>query len=72
MVSRVERYAWGAVFAALVVFSIPWFLWGDDTVSYGLPVWLWWHVGWMAIAAVAFRAFTKRAWGLGLGEVGDG
>lgn len=72
MVSRLERYAWGTAFAVLVVFSVPWFLWGDDSVAYGLPVWLWWHVAWMALAAVVFWAFTKRAWGLGIEEVTDG
>lgn len=72
MVSRTERYGWIAAFAVLVAFSVPWFLWGSDAVAYGLPVWIWWHVGWMALAAVVFWAFTKRAWGIGIGEVHDG
>lgn len=71
MVSRVEQYVWLAVFAVLVGFSVPWFLWGDATVAFGLPVWIWWHVVWMGVAAVAFWLFSKRAWGLGLGEVSD-
>ena len=71
MVSRVERYVWILVFAVLVAFSVPWFLWGDDTVALGLPVWIWWHIGWMGLATLAFWTFTKRAWGLGFGEVAD-
>lgn len=64
MVSVVERYAWGFVFVLLIVFSIPWFLWGDSTVIAGLPVWLWWHVGWMVLASLVFWLFSQRAWGL--------
>ncbi|MFC7136538.1 DUF3311 domain-containing protein [Halobaculum litoreum] len=50
---------WILAFAALVAFAIPWFLWGDATVVAGLPLWLWWHVGWMALASVAFYAFAR-------------
>ncbi|MFC7098236.1 DUF3311 domain-containing protein [Halobaculum marinum] len=50
---------WVLVFAVLVAFAIPWFLWGDATVVAGLPLWLWWHVGWMVLATVAFYAFTR-------------
>ncbi|WP_240729956.1 DUF3311 domain-containing protein [Halalkalirubrum salinum] len=58
---------WIAVFAILVAFAVPWFLWGDATVIAGLPVWLWWHIGWMAVASVVFWAFTNRAWDRGMG-----
>ena len=51
--------------AALVAFAVPWFLWGDARTAFGLPLWLWWHVGWMGLAAVVFWLFTKRAWGIG-------
>lgn len=71
MVSRVEQYAWAAVFTVLVVFSVPWFLWGDASVALGLPIWIWWHVAWMVLAAIAFWTFSKRAWGLGLTEARD-
>ena len=66
MVSKVEAYGWAAVFAALLTFAIPWFLWGDSRLVYGLPLWLWWHIGWMALASIAFWLFTKRAWGIGV------
>ncbi len=52
----------------LVVFAIPWFLWGNDQVIGGLPLWLWWHICWMGLAAAVFALFTKRAWGLGITE----
>ncbi|PSP40096.1 hypothetical protein BRC63_06445 [Halobacteriales archaeon QH_10_70_21] len=69
MVSRAERYGWVAAFALVVTFAVPWFLWGDGRTALGLPLWLWWHVGWMCLAAVVFRLFTKRAWNAGVGGV---
>ena len=71
MVSSAERIGWVLVFAILVAFAVPWFLWGVDRVVAGLPVWLWWHVGWMGLAAAAFRLFTIRAWGIGVTAGGD-
>ncbi|WP_254535578.1 DUF3311 domain-containing protein [Halomarina litorea] len=65
MVSR-HALGWAAVFTILVVFSVPWFLWGDATVAFGLPVWLWWHVGWMVVTAGVFAVFASRAWGVGI------
>lgn len=66
MVSKTERYGWVIVFATLLAFAIPWFMWGDGRVTAGLPLWLWWHIGWMALASVVFWLFAKRAWGLGI------
>jgi len=66
MVSRAERYGWVAAFALVVTFAVPWFLWGDSRTALGLPLWLCWHVGWMGLAAVVFRLFTKRAWDAGV------
>ncbi|WP_152042880.1 DUF3311 domain-containing protein [Salinigranum salinum] len=60
-------YIWIPVFALLVIGAIPWFLWGDATVVAGLPLWLWWHIGWMALAAGAFALFTRGAWDRGMG-----
>ena len=62
MVSRTERYGWILALAVLVAFAVPWFLWGDGRTALGLPLWLWWHVGWMGLAAVVFRLFAIRAW----------
>lgn len=59
--------AWGLAFAALVALAIPWFLWGVDTVVAGLPVWVWWHVGWLALTALVFHRFASTAWGLWAG-----
>ena len=57
---------WIGGFAVLVAFAVPWFLWGNATVIGGLPVWLWWHIGWMALASVVFAVFTRRAWDRGV------
>jgi hypothetical protein len=68
---RQRAAGWAAVFTTLVVLSVPWFLWGDATVAFGLPVWLWWHVGWMFVTAVAFAVFASRAWGVGVESTGE-
>ena len=66
MVSRTERYAWAGVFLTLVALAIPWFLWGNSTVVAGLPLWVWWHVGWLALSSLAFAAFARYGWGIGI------
>ena len=68
MVSRTESVAWAGAFVLLAVLAIPWFLWGNASVAAGLPLWVWWHVGWLALTAVAFAVFTDRAWGVWVGE----
>lgn len=70
MVSTTEEYVWAVVALVLVVFSVPWFLWGNSTTVAGLPVWLWWHIFWMLLASVAFYVFGRRAWGIGV-DVGE-
>jgi hypothetical protein len=71
MASTVERYGWAVLMILLVGFAIPWFLWGDSRIAFGLPLWLWWHIGWMIVAAVVFRLFARRAWGLWIVEEGE-
>jgi len=66
MDDTLRELLWGVVALVLVAGAVPWFLWGDATVAYGLPVWLWWHVGWMALSALVFAAFARRAWGIGI------
>jgi hypothetical protein len=63
MVSR-TALAWAACFLLLLALAVPWFLWRNDALFAGLPVWLWWHVAWMLVTAVAFAAFASRDWGL--------
>lgn len=65
-ISSAEQYGWMLVISVLVVFTIPWFLWGNDQIIAGLPLWLWWHVGWMLVASLVFSLFARRAWGLGV------
>ncbi|MDJ1432538.1 DUF3311 domain-containing protein [Halostagnicola sp. A-GB9-2] len=64
--SRAEFVGWGIVGLVLCMFAIPWFLWGTETLVAGLPLWIWWHVGWMLLASLVFWVFTKRAWGIGI------
>jgi hypothetical protein len=69
--ARLELFGWAAVGVVLIAGAVPWFLWRSDAVAAGLPVWLWWHVGWMALASVVFYAFTRRGWGIGVERRGD-
>ncbi|MDS0476428.1 DUF3311 domain-containing protein [Natrinema sp. 1APR25-10V2] len=69
---RNETGIWLAVAIVLAALAVPWFLWGSSAVVAGLPVWLWWHVGWMGLASVVFWVFAQRAWGIGIEPaVGD-
>lgn len=69
---RTKRDAgWVVAFAVLLGLAVPWFLWGNDTTVAGLPIWLWWHIGWMGLAAVVFHMFTQQAWDRMMG-VADG
>lgn len=67
MERRRRDLLWIPTFAVLVALAVPWFLWRDATVVAGLPLWLWWHVGWMALCAVVFYLFTRGAWDRGMG-----
>ena len=63
---RGELLGWSGVTVVLVALAVPWFLWRNAVVFAGLPVWIWWHVGWMVLASVVFYVFTQRAWGVGI------
>lgn len=63
-----EKYLWIAIAVVLIAFAIPWFLWGNNQILLGLPIWVWWHIGWMLLATILFWVFTKRAWGIGIEE----
>ncbi|MFB6135487.1 MAG: DUF3311 domain-containing protein [Halobacteriaceae archaeon] len=64
MTSRRESVTWIVAFVVLAALAVPWFLWRDARTALGLPLWLWWHVGWMALTALTFYVFTRRAWGV--------
>ncbi|MDG5776429.1 DUF3311 domain-containing protein [Haloarculaceae archaeon H-GB2-1] len=55
---------WAVVALVLTALAIPWFLWRSDAVAFGLPIWLWWHVGWMCLAAAVFAVFARSGWGV--------
>lgn len=67
MQDRTTEAVWALVFAVIVAFAVPWFLWRDATVVAGLPIWLWWHIGWLVLTSATFYAFSKRDWGLWMG-----
>ncbi|WP_247002435.1 DUF3311 domain-containing protein [Halosolutus gelatinilyticus] len=63
---RLQLRGWIAIGLVLCGLAIPWFLWADATVIAGLPLWLWWHVGWMLLASLVFWTFARRSWGIGI------
>ena len=63
---RLDVWGWIAIGLVLSALTIPWFLWGSTAVIAGVPLWLWWHVGWMLLASIVFWLFTQRAWGIGI------
>ena len=67
MPNRTSSFAWGVILFVLMALAIPWFLWDRSAVVAGLPVWLWWHIGWMVLASVVFAVFTRRGWGVWMG-----
>mgnify|MGYP000099499984 CR=1 FL=1 len=71
MSERVQIVAWSVIGFVLIALAVPWFMWRSGTVVAGMPIWLWWHVGWLVLASVIFYVFTQRAWGLGV-ERGGG
>ncbi|WP_096389691.1 DUF3311 domain-containing protein [Halopenitus persicus] len=64
---------WISTFVLLVAFAVPWFLWGNGTVVAGLPIWLWWHIGWLGLCSAIFYRFTRSSWDRLMGlDPGDG
>lgn len=68
MPSSTKKYLWVVLFFVLIALAIPWFLWGTNQVLAGLPIWIWWHIGWMILAAITFQIFATRDWGLFIEE----
>ncbi|USZ71215.1 DUF3311 domain-containing protein [Natronosalvus halobius] len=64
--NRLERIGWILAAVLVCLLGIPWFLWGNAATAFGLPLWLWWHVGWLALCSVLFWTFAQRAWGVGI------
>ena len=67
MRDRTEDVVWALAFAVVVALAVPWFLWRDATVVAGLPLWLWWHIGWLLLTSTVFYAFSQRSWGRWVG-----
>ena len=66
--STVRVAVWTVAALVLMALAVPWFLWDTSVIAAGLPVWLWWHIGWMALASVVFAVFARTDWGLGVEE----
>jgi hypothetical protein len=67
--STVRTVGWAVVALVLMALAVPWFLWDNSAIAAGLPVWLWWHIGWMVLASIVFAVFARTDWGLGVEEV---
>lgn len=66
-----ESILWSLVAVVLAALAVPWFLWGSSTVLAGLPVWIWWHIGWLALTALVFAVFAHEAWGVAVEPRGE-
>ena len=66
-----ESVVWALAFVVLAVLAVPWFLWGVDATVAGLPIWLWWHVGWLVLTTGVFFLFTRSSWGIWTGVESD-
>jgi hypothetical protein len=66
-----STYVWSIVAILLVALAVPWFMWGSSQVVAGLPLWVWWHIGWMVLTAGVFYVFVQTAWGLGVESRGE-
>lgn len=66
-----STYVWPIVAIVLVALAVPWFMWGSSQVVAGLPLWVWWHIGWMVLTAGVFYVFVQTAWGLGVESRGE-
>lgn len=65
-----KAFLWIGVGFVLAALAVPWFMWETSRVVAGLPAWVWWHVGWLALTAVVFAVFARTAWGVGVGVRG--
>jgi hypothetical protein len=52
-----------ALLLALLVLTVPWpFIGRETTFGWGLPLWLWWSLGWTAALASATAWGILRLW----------
>jgi hypothetical protein len=64
MSTAIASVFWAGTFLVLSALAVPWFLWGVAVTWFGLPVWLWWHVGWLVLTTAVFFVFTRTGWGI--------
>jgi len=58
----IQRVRWVVIGVILVGASIPWWLWQDPLRWGPLPVYVWYHIGWMVVVTVVFIHFARRWW----------
>ena len=57
-----KKVVWVVVFFITTVMGVPWFLWGSSLLFIGIPLWVWYHVGWLLFAVFLFWLFVKTYW----------
>ncbi|RLE14708.1 hypothetical protein DRJ04_01850 [Candidatus Aerophobetes bacterium] len=63
-VTRIKiKILWIVVFFITMVMGIPWFFWGSSSCFIGIPVWVWYHIGWLLFLIFLFWLFVKTYWG---------
>jgi Protein of unknown function (DUF3311). len=68
---RLRRVLWLLIGGVLIAAAVPWWLWGAPLRWGPLPVYVWYHIGWMGIVTLVFAHFARRWWEP-LGAIGDG
>jgi len=53
---------WAIALFIIMVMGVPWFLWGSSFLFLGIPVWVWYHVGWLFLVTIIFWIFVRTFW----------
>ena len=67
---RWHRVRWLLIGAVLAVAAVPWWLWQTPLRWGPLPVYVWYHIGWMGLVTLVFIRFARRWW-QPLGTIGS-
>lgn len=56
------KVLWVAIFLVTMVMGVPWFLWRSSRLFMGIPVWVWYHIGWLLFLVFLFWLFVRTYW----------
>jgi hypothetical protein len=59
--SKIKMF-WIVIFFITMVMGVPWFFWGSARLFMGIPLWVWYHTGWLLFLIFLFWLFVKTYW----------